>query len=931
MTAVDEPFAPVAAKAFADKYRAAASEKSLAQSFWRDFFTEVALIADLMVTGIEFEVPVRSARTGAINFIDVLFPGVVLVEHKSRGKNLDAAEQQARDYLVSLPANKRAPILFVSDFARIRIVDVLRNSTIDINLEDLPQNIHRFRYVLKGGIQDATRIEVSADAQAIELMAKLYAAFEKAGYSGHSVSVFLVRLLFLNFGDDSNMWKRVGHGLFASLVADTPESGQGLGGLIQEVFEVLDTPQGDPRRASLSGGLADLPHVNGPLFKERLPTITFNAEMREALIATTQYEWSSISPAIFGSLFQTVKSKVDRRTLGEHYTSEANIMKVIKPLVLDRLYARLESGWNNPSALRELRRDLGRGHYLDPACGSGNFLVVTYTRLRELELRVAIRLQELGDVAMQPGLAGLGADAVAVKLSQFHGIEYEEWSSQIAQVAMFLADHQANLQMTSILGGSTNRFPLTDSADIHHADALETDWADVCPMDDNTIILGNPPWLGARLRSAKQTAQTVALWGAKEGGSELDYVANWFLVAASHLRTAKGGRAAFVATNSITQGEQPAHIWGKLMPLGMSIDFAHRTFSWDNGAPGQAAVHAVIIGFSGAASSRRLHLWDYPDVKGQPVLSAASHINGYLVDAADIYVRSRKTALVAGTARMDFGSMPNDGGWLSNIDATEADVIRSTDPIAARYLRRLIGATELVQGKVRYCLWLTDATPADINKSAVLSDRIARVRDHRLASPRLATKKLASTPGEFGEIRQPTRSYIAVPRHTSSDRDYVPMAIYPPEVITNDAVLVVDDGSLVTFGWLMSKPFNVWNKAVSGRIKNDTRVSATLTYNTFPFPKMTAAHELTISAAANQVLQVRDSFPTSSLADLYGPNSMPPALRKAHTQLDRATLSLLSLRSNSTDERILAELFARYDSAVAGLLSPQPKHDKSTR
>lgn len=531
---------------------------------------------------------------------------------------------------------------------------------------------------------------------------------------------------------------------------------------------------------------------------------------------------------------------------------------------------------------------------------------------------------------MQPGLDGLGADAVAVKLSQFHGIEYEEWSSQIAQVAMFLADHQANLQMTSILGGSTNRFPLTDAADIRHADALELDWASVVPMGENTYLYGNPPWLGARLRSSKQSQQTIAIWGKSGGAADLDYVANWFLIAARHIRMTGGGRAAFVATNSITQGEQPAFIWEQLGPLGMSIDFAHRTFSWDNGAPGQAAVHAVIIGFSMRTNARRPQLWVYSHVKGQPELTTASHINGYLLDAPEVYVHARKAPLVSGSARMDFGSMPNDGGWLSNIDATEAAEIRKSDPIAAKYLRRIIGATELVQGKERYCLWLPAAEPSDISASPVLKGRVGKVRQLRAASSRGATQKLANTPAEFGEIRQPKNEYIAIPRHTSSDRDYVPMAMLPPEVITNDAVLVVDDGSLATFGWLSSRVFNVWNRAVSGRIKNDTRISATLTYNTFPFPKMTPAHEKAIATAAQAVLDARATFPDSSLADLYGVNSMPSALRKAHTQLDRATMSPLGLRSNATEERILTELFTRYADAVQGLvpIAPSAKRGK---
>lgn len=698
------------ARAFADKYASAKSEKQLAQSYWRDFFGMVCGIEDLLATGIEFEHPVKSASTGMTNFVDVLWPGVVLVEHKTAGKDLDKAEAQARDYLISLPLTHRSPVIIVSDFSRIRIVEVLAGTSIEFYLAELPDHLHRIEAIVGAHAKEAARPEVSADVEAVQLMADLYLAFEKAGYSGHEVSIFLVRVLFLLFGDDTRMWKRVGHGLFAEFVSDSSSDGVGLGGRIQELFQVLDTAPAK-RPSSLNPRLTDFPYVNGGLFSEYLHVFSFTEEMRESLVRASAYDWSKISPAIFGSMFQTIKSKEDRRALGEHFTSEANILKVIRPLFLDEFLERLRKAWESPTALKRLRVALGENNYLDPACGSGNFLVVAYKRLRDIELKIVARLQELEGTQGQVGLDG--TIGLQVRLSQFHGIEYEEWSSQIATVAMFLADHQANLALDEITGAAPNRFPIKDSSIIVHGNALQVSWSEVCPMDQNTVIMGNPPFYGSSLQSPEQKADTVSVWKGISGSGNLDYVANWYLVAARHIAST-GGRAAFVSTNSITQGEQPAIMWGQISPLGVAIDFAHRTFSWTNEASGKAAVHCVIIGFSSRPKPKKLPLWNYPTVKGDPELGWATQINAYLLDAPDILITARRKPLHPGTQPMDYGSKPTDGGFLSNISEAEADEIRATDAVAAQYLRRLVGARELIHNEVRFCLWLVDANPTDL-------------------------------------------------------------------------------------------------------------------------------------------------------------------------------------------------------------------------
>jgi hypothetical protein len=907
------------AELLAKKYAKITSEKSFAQTFWRDLFQQLCGVDDLLATGIEFEYPVRSHESGTIKFIDVLWPGVVLVEHKSAGQSLDKAEQQARDYLISLEAVKRPPVIILSDFAKFRIVEVLAGKSVEFALGDLPQNIGRFEAIIGDAGIGASRIEVEADTKAANLMSELFVQFEKAGYTGHEVSVFLVRILFLLFGDDTAMWRRTDKGLFSDVVNNSPEDGTGLGAILQELFITLNTPR-DLRPPTLAESMSGFPYINGGIFAEQLPNFNFNTDMRRALFAATQYDWSTISPAIFGSLFQSVRDAETRREMGEHYTSETNILRCINDLFLNDFYKRMRDAWDSPQALKTLRMELGEYNYLDPACGSGNFLVVAYKRMRDIELRIIARLQELDNKRTQLQLDGsLG---LQVHLGQFHGIEIDEWSASIARVAMFLADHQANLALEQITGSAPNRFPLTESAVIVNANALTTDWSEVCPMSTKTYIMGNPPFFGSYLQTKEQKQDVESVWGDVRGAGNLDYVTNWYLIAARHL-AASGGRAAFVSTNSVAQGEQPAIIWGELSKLGMRIDFAHQTFKWSNDATGQAAVHVVIIGFSKNTQKGKRKLWYYADIKAVPALREVENINAYLLDAPDVLITSRTKPLLPRTQLMEKGNIPADGGHLANLTPEEAEAIRKEDAIAAKYLRRLIGARELIHNDMRYCLWLQGADPADIKNSKVLSARVAAVRQMRLESTKAKTREDASRAQEFQEIRQPKSNYLAVPLHSSEDRKYVPIAMMTPDVIANNALAVVGNATVETFGFLTSRPFNVWNKAVSGRIKSDMRISNTITYNNFPFPEMNDAQRNKLSTSAQTVLDAREKFPNNSLADLYESTSMPPELAKAHAKLDADVLSAYGLTSDATDAEILGVLFEMY----AG----QSKNAQSTR
>ena len=902
-----------AAQLLAEKYAMVTSEKQFAQSFWRDLFQQLCGVDDLLATGIEFEYPVRSHESGTIKFIDVLWPAVVLVEHKSAGENLDKAEQQARDYLISLEPAKRPPVIVLSDFTKFRIIEVLAGHSVEFSLAELPQNVGRFESIIGDAGVSAARIEVEADTKAAQLMSELFIAFEKSGYTGHEVSVFLVRVLFLIFGDDTAMWRRTERGLFSDIVHNSPEDGSGLGAMLQELFQTLNTPR-EKRPATLAESMSGFPYINGGIFAETLPNFSFNKSMRSALIQATLYDWSTISPAIFGSLFQSVRDAETRREMGEHYTSETNILRCINDLFLNEFYKRMHDSWDSPQLLKSFRVELGQYNWLDPACGSGNFLVVAYKRMRDIELRVIARLQELENKKTQLELDG--SFDLRIQLGQFHGIEIDEWSASIARVAMFLADHQANLALEQITGAAPNRFPLTESAVIVNANALRTDWSTVCPMNERTITMGNPPFYGARLQTPEQKSDTELVWSGVKGVGELDFVSNWYILAAREIAK-HGGRASFVSTNSIAQGVQPSIIWETLFDLGMRIDYAHQTFKWSNDASGQAAVHVVIIGFSRRKDKGLHNLWTYPDIKGAPVLHEVENINPYLVNAPDVLIRTRTAPLIASTPKLLYGSQPNDGGFISDISDEEATGIRKSDPTAARYLRRIVGARELIHNVTRWCLWLTDATPEDLRSSKEISRRVTAVKEQRSKSERKATQELAKTPHLFGFISHPQGNFVAVPLHSSEDRDYVPMAYFGNDTVANNAVSIVPDAPLWLFGLLMSRAFNVWNKSVSGRLESRVRISNTITYNNFPFPALDDKQQDAIAKCAQAVLDARASYPTSSLADLYGASSMPKALRDAHNQLDAITLASFGLSASVSDTDLLEKLFEMYSELLA--------------
>ena len=627
-----------AAAAFADKWKSYTDEKQHARGFWSEFFRALCAVDDEEIAGIEYEKRVKSTISGNQEYIDVYWKNVALIEHKSAGENLDKAELQARGYWLSLPPGYRPKTIIVCDFLNFRLIDVALNRTHDFPLSKLPENIHRFEAIISGNRTRIAEEEITVDQVAAKLMANLYLELEEHGFEGHETSIFLIRILFLLFGDDTGMWEK---NTFLKLVMGTKEDGSDVGLKLNSLFEALNT-RGDKRSKDLGDEFKPFPYVNGGIFSEQIPVIDFNKKMRVALVEVANYDWTTINPTIFGSLFQLIKTKEERHALGEHYTSEENINKIIYPLFLDKFQERLAASWDSKKDLKKLRLDLAKIKILDPACGCGNFLVVAYKHLRQLELELTVRLQNLDGKESDIGLDG--TMGLSISLSQLSGIEIEEWPAQVARVALFLTDHQENLKLERITGAAPQRFPIQDAANIVIGNALELEWSSVVDIDKDTYILGNPPFLGSLLLSETQKSNQKLVWSNHPKSGIVDFVTNWYILAAKYVQDVNC-LAAFVSTSSISQGEQPAILWSELKKFDTHIYFAHSKFLWRNDSAGMAAVSCVIIGLCSSSNLEVKKLWSYPNPKAEGILTTSSVINAYLTDGPEVIISSRSVPL----------------------------------------------------------------------------------------------------------------------------------------------------------------------------------------------------------------------------------------------------------------------------------------------
>ncbi|MDU0369655.1 class I SAM-dependent DNA methyltransferase [Hymenobacter endophyticus] len=896
---------------FAQEWQGETREHAEAKAFWGDFFNVFGVNRRRVAT---FEEPVKKL-SGHQGFIDLLWKGTLLVEHKSRGKDLDKAVQQAKDYFPGLKDHELPKYILVSDFARFRLYDLDEGTSFDFGLEELHQHLHLFSF-LTGYQKRQYQAEDPANIKAAELMGELHDALLRGGYHGHKLEVLLVRILFCLFAEDTAIFEKDAFREF--LEAHTRPDGSDVGAQLAQFFSILDQPPQE-RQRQLPAHLQQLPYVNGSLFTEFFPFPAFDAGLREQLIRCTYFDWSRISPAIFGSLFQSVTDPVKRRNLGAHYTSEANILKVIQGLFLDELRQELAQAGQNRPRLDALHRRLEQLRFLDPSCGCGNFLVVTYRELRLLEQEILERLFQDRRATGQTVDLALYA---RVQVDQAYGIEVEEFPARIAEVAMWLMDHQLNLRLSEAFGNLYLRLPLTRTARIVHGNALTTDWETVAPKHQLSYILGNPPFVGAMLMDEQQRQELLNVAGPLKSAGVLDYVAAWYLKAAQYVQGTTI-RVALVSTNSITQGEQVSILWNEMLNrYKMHVQFAHRTFKWSNEARGNANVFCVIVGYGEEALPTR-RLFDYATPKSEPQELKVKNINPYLVDGPELLVTNR-TQPLSNVPPMRFGSMPRDGGNLI-LTEEEKDEFLLTEPNAAKWIRPYTGAQEFINGYTRYCLWLERIGPSELKSLPQIVKRVEATRVFRAASKASSTQKFASTPTLFCQIAQPNTQYLLIPRVSSERRLYVPIGFLSPETIANDQVLTIADATPFLFGVLTSAMHMAWMRQICGRLKSDYRYSKDIVYNNFPFPASPSAKQVAaVEAAAQQVLAARAQFPEESLATLYDPLTMPPALVRAHQQLDRAVDLCYRPAAFPTELSRLEFLFEQYRQLQAPLLPPPP-------
>ncbi len=914
---------------FSKTWADACNEDSQAKPFWIDFFEIFGITNKRVAT---FELNVKKLG-GAQGFVDLFWPGVLLVEHKSRGKSLDDAVDQAIGYLHNLPERDLPQLVVVCDFARFRVRRLATGETVEFELKHLHKHVKLFGLLAGYKVQDI-RSEDPVNIKAAERMGRLHDALKASGYSGHALEVLLVRLLFCLFADDTGIFQPSQS--FRDFVEErTAPDGSDLGPRLGQLFQVLNTHESQ-RSKNIDEQLGQFAYINGRLFEETLPMADFSTAMREALLDACALDWSAISPAIFGSLFQSIMDEKARRNLGAHYTSEANILKLIKPLFLDELHAEFERVKGHRNKLFEFHKKLRQLTFFDPACGCGNFLVISYRELRELELKVLRADHELS--AHKGQLTVDVHSLIGVNVDQFFGIEIEEFPAQIAQVALWLVDHQMNLRVSVEFGLYFARIPLKSSPQIRHANALRLDWNEVLPAERCSYVLGNPPFLGKTYQSKEQKADLAAVMHGIHGAGDLDFVCGWYVLAAQYMQGCTGTQAAFVSTNSITQGEQVAVLWGEMQRLGMHTHFAHRTFQWSNEASGKAAVHCVIVGF-GPEDQAVKTIYEYEDIKGLPHAVPVKRINAYLVDAPDVFLNKRTTP-VCNVSPMANGGKATDGGNLLLSDEEKAELI-SVEPKAAKWIRPFLMGDEFINNIGRWCLWLVNIPPAELRAMPHVLKRVEGVRAMREASTKAATVALASTPTLFGEIRQPqSKRYLAIPKVSSERRQFIPIGYLDSEVICGDKIFFVDDASLFTFGVLTSTMHNAWMRYTCGRLKSDYSYSNTIVYNNYPWPgfagePLSDKHRTAIEQAAQCVLDARAQFASSSLADLYDPLTMPPALLKAHQKLD-ATVDAAyqpsgGKKSYASDAERVAFLFELYQRITSLLPVPAVQKIRKTK
>ena len=912
----------IAAKEFAEYWKDKGYEKGESQKFWLSLLGEV-LGVEHPAQFIQFENQVKLDNT---SFIDGTIPSThVLIEQKSAGKDLRKGIrqsdgtfltpfQQAKRYSSELPYSERPRWIITCNFQEFLIYDMEKptGEPETIYLKDLPKEYYRLQFLTDTG-SELIRKEMEISIKAGELVGVLYDEILKQYKNPDdentlkSLNMLCVRLVFCLYAEDSGLFGdhlKFHNYLKGFAVKDVRRA-------IIDLFKVLDTKIED-RDPYLDEDLASFPYVNGGLFAdENIEIPNFNEKIVNLLLknASEDFNWSEISPTIFGAVFESTLNPETRRSGGMHYTSIENIHKVIDPLFLNELKEKLATikeikvEKTRKQRLEEFINKLSTLNFLDPACGSGNFLTETYISLRRLENQ-ALDLIHKGQML-------LGFDGVIkVSIGQFYGIEINDFAVTVAKTALWIAESQMMKETEEIVKMNLNFLPLKSYANITESNALRIDWETVCPKEKLSYIMGNPPFVGYSLQDKDQKDDILSIYVDEKGkpyktAGKVDYVAGWYFKAAKLIADTKI-KVAFVSTNSITQGEQVSAVWKPLYDrFNIHIDFAHRTFRWDSEASIKAHVHCVIVGFSCTPNTKQKELYS------SERLQLVDNINAYLICAPNVFIESR-TQSICSVPQMVYGNKPTDGGYLF-LSPEEYEELKIKEPSALKWVRQIYGATEYINNKARYCLWLVGLSPAELRNSHFIRERVEKVREFRLSSTKEATRKSADTPTLFQEIRHPDSEYIIIPRHSSENRKYIPFGFVNPEIIVNDAVQIIPSATLYHFGVMMSNVHMAWTRAVCGRIKSDYRYSKDIVYNNFIWCEPTAEQKAKIEETAKAILDARALYPDCSLADLYDEIAMPPELRKAHQANDRAVMQAYGFWGKiNTESECVAELMKMY-------------------
>ncbi|WP_438978705.1 class I SAM-dependent DNA methyltransferase [Polynucleobacter sp.] len=897
---------------FAKEHENDREEKQYAQQFMRDFYACFGLSKS---SASMFEKKVLKFGNTR-GFIDSFIPGVLLVEQKTTGENLYKAYEQALDYAMAITNEFEKPkYILVCDFQTFHLYNLhsLDKEPQVCKLDEISKRADWFNFLIDKQVI-AYSEELPINRKAVEQIAKLHDALLKANYTGKDLESFLTRLLFCLFADDTGIFGEDGQ--FRRLVAKTKEDGSDLGMAIAMLFQVLNTPH-DKRQTTLDEALKAFEYVNGGLFAEQIAIPSFNFDLRTILVKCSELDWSGISPAIFGAMFQSVLEsgatdtahrKESRRELGAHYTSERNILKVIQPLFLDELHKEFEQAVTKPK-LQALYDKLHTLNFFDPACGCGNFLVIAYRELRRIENDVIAKLYFKGE---QGGLLDV-KEYCKVNIEQFYGIEIDEAAVHIARVAMYITDHQLNLESGSKFGETRATVPLVATPHIHCGNALRMDWNSVVRAEDCNYVFGNPPFIGYKYQSEIQKDDLNLVYGNDSGTGVLDYVCAWYVLAGRYITNNATIKCAFVSTNSITQGEQVAVLWSLLLPMHITINFAHRTFDWNNEGRAVAAVHCVIIGFGiGNTNDKVIYYYENQD----PIPVKATSINPYLVDAQTILIDKSRNP-ICNVPNLVYGNEPREGGFLILEEDEYQDLVAKND-YCIKFIKRFVSAEDYINDIKRYCFWLVDIDPNEIHKSTELIKRIEKVRDFRKKSLQKAANLASATPSIFVSIRQTNQPYLLVPIHSSERREYIPIGYLSADVICSNASFMLPNATVKEFAVLTSKMHMAWVRVICGRIKSDFRYSNTVVYNNFVWDVDSTDEQKAILAVTGQaILDARNLYPSSTLAQLYDPLTMPVELVKAHQANNKAVDEAYGYKGGDDDASRVAFLFKRYEELTS--------------